>query len=352
MTGNNIKLETVTPIHIGNGEKYTFLDYFVEGGKANILNIDSIFEGMEDVDVINKLSKDIEEKIINGQAQINVNDFFGGYGVDASEHVIKKIKTDVEPSRRVEINQFINQNSRCYIPGSSIKGAIRTAYLFNYFNNNENIEKLVSVLNDRKIYDNLKSNELNKEVFGEITDDFFKYLHVGDSQFLIDNEMEIIETRRYNNKYQQKKGIPIYLEAINENSVVNFEIKICNGFRGTMEDIKNGIKNLTTTVCDYEISNNKNPDFIHKFYSKILDDMENTNRIYANIGFGGGYLPKTIYLLLWKYKKNINLIKRLLPTRNDKRRGIYQRVDNFEDFPRTITLCGNTPLGWVKLNFK
>jgi len=348
MAWNNIKLETVTPIHIGNGEEYTFLDYFLEDGAANILNVDLLFEGLKDIEVINQLSKDIEKNIVNGQVQVDVKDFFSKYDIDVSKHISKKIKTDVLPSRRVRIKKFINQKGRCYVPGSSIKGAIRTAYLFNYFDKNENIEKLMEVLENISIRDNDKSNILNKIVFGEITNDFFKYLRVEDSQFLTDCDMKIIETKKYNNKTQKK--LPIYLEVLKNGSVVNFEIKICDGFKDTIENMSSSIGNLTKTICDYEIKNNKNPDFIQNFYRKILDNMKNPNEIYINIGFGGGYLPKTTYLLLWKYKKNI--IKRLLPTSNDKRRGIYQRVDMFEDFPRTRTIYGDNPIGWVKLNFK
>jgi len=67
MTWNNIKLETVTPIHIGNGEEYAFLDYFVKDGAVNILNADLLFEELKDIEIINQMSKDIEAKIVNGQ---------------------------------------------------------------------------------------------------------------------------------------------------------------------------------------------------------------------------------------------------------------------------------------------
>jgi len=353
----NIELQTITPLHIGNGKSYSSLEYFIDNKYINFINLNSIFDGIgknktekESIDIINRLSKKIEKEVINSQSQIDSRSFFNEYGVNVSDFVLKKLQTDIKPQRRVEIHQFINQNERYYIPGSSIKGAIRTAYLFNYFDNNKNIENLVKVLNDSQIYN--KYDKLNKMVFGEITNDFFKYLHVEDSKFLTDDNIKVIETRRYNNKYPQRDGTPTYLETIKENTVVNFEIKILDKFNGKIESMKNNIRNLTKTVCDYEIKNKKNPEFIHKFYDKILNDMENPNEIYTNIGFGGGYLPKTIYLLLWKYNKHINLIKKLLPTRNDKRRGIYQRVNMFEDFPRTRTIYNEQPIGWIKLNFK
>jgi len=362
----NIELQTTTPLHIGNGKSYSSLEYFIDKGHINFIDINSVFESIgkgkteeESIKAIDELSKKIEKSVINTQQTIDAKAFFAEYVVNVSDFVIKTLQTDIKPQKRVEIHQFINQNGRYYIPGSSIKGAIRTAYLFNYFDKNENIEKLVRVLNDHQIYDKSKSNELNKIVFGEITDDFFKYIHVEDSQFLTDDNIKVIETRRYNNKPQttrfnnkpQKETILIYLETIKENTLVNFEIKIHDRFNGKIEDMKNSIRNLTGIVCDYEIKNNKNPDFIRDFYDKILDSMKNPDEIYLNVGFGGGFLPKTIYLLLWKYKKEINLIKRLLPTRNDKRKGIYQRVDSFDDFPRTKTIYDDNPIGWVKLKF-
>ncbi len=326
----NITLETVTPVHIGNGEEWSFLDYFIENGKANILNTDAIFESLNDVQIIDNLSKEIEEKIINGQAQINPKEFFGNY-IDVSKYIIKRIESD-EISGKVKIKKFINQQGRYYIPGSSIKGAIRTAYFFDFFD--KKIDTLVDVLKNK----NDKFKELNQIVFGEITSDFFKYFHVTDSQFISDSNMKIIKTIRYNNE-KNKEGVPICLEAIKEHSIVNFEIKIDDRSKITIEDIKNSVRNLTTTVCDYETNNNKNPDFIKNFYNEI----KKNNEIYLNLGFGGGYLVKTIYLLLWKHKKDISLIKNMLPIKKK------QKVDAFYDFPRTKVIYNKKPIGWVKI---
>jgi len=314
----NITLETVTPVHIGNGEEWSFLDYFIENGKVNILNTNAIFESLNDTQIIDNLSKEIKEKIINGQVQINPKEFFGKY-IDVSKYIIKRIESD-EISGKVKIKKFINQQGRYYIPGSSIKGAIRTAYFFDFFD--KNIDALVDVLENKS----------------EITSDFFKYFHVTDSQFISDSKMKIIKTIRHNNE-KNKEGIPIYLEGIKEGSIVNFEIKIDDRSKITIEDIKNSVRNLTTTVCDYETNNNKNPDFMKNFYNEI----KKNNEIYLNLGFGGGYLVKTIYLLLWKHKKDISLIKNNMPLKKK------QKVNTFSDFPRTKVIYNKKPIGWVKI---
>jgi CRISPR-associated protein Csm5 len=355
---DNITLETVTPIHIGNGEKYTFLDYFVDGGKANILNTDSIFGSVnEDIEVINNLSKDIEEKIINGQAEINVKDFFRGYDVDVSKHIIKTIKTDIEHSRRVEVKQFINQNGRCYFPGSSIKGAIRTAYIFDYFNDGRNINELVSVLEDANVRIKkgikphlIKFSEIEEIAIGKIQDDCFRHLLVSDSEFITDGQMSMIETKRYSNEKKKYKEHSVYLEVLDANESVNFKIKINKGFGKTIKDIRNSLIKLSKTVSDYEKNNPNNPVFLKEFYEYLSKDIHENETVYMNLGFGGGYLPKTIYLLLPKYGKDLNIIKEILPFSKDKQRK-RELVNAFTDFPMTKTVYNEEPIGWVKLNF-
>jgi len=342
MMHNNLTLRCETPIHIGNGEKYTFLDYFVDNGIMHVVDIDRVFDEIEDINVIDDLCGDIEKNIINGQAQINIREFFKQYEIDVREYVVGTIKTTVKPSRRVQISQFINQNGNSYIPGSSIKGAIRTAYLFNYYDGN--IERLVEILKNPKIGNKYKS--INDEAIGDIEKDIFRYLYVSDSEFIPKEKFTVIEARRYNN-IKQKEGNPTYLEVINEGTDVKFEIGIDKGFRNSLNDIASWCNNLSGTVVEYEISNRYGGKY-QAYYKKLSDEIKrNEDYFYLNLGFGGGHITKAIYLLLWKHNKDLRLIRGILKKERLIKEGM--RVNDFYEFPRTRVIFNNMPLGWVKI---
>jgi len=387
MTWNNIKLETVTPIHIGNGEIYTFLDYFVENREANVLNIDAIFEiigsksNSEDaIEAINNLSLDIEKNIVRNNV-INIKSFFEKYNIVVNNFVVKKIKTDVELSRSVQVKQFINQNRKCYLPGSSIKGAIRTAYFFDYFaknindlvsvlnstiNNNRNNNRIFSALNEIWIK-NITGSDLStyindysdRQHHPPVEQDFFRHLLVSDSEFIENKEMSIIETLRVHNYNKNKKSdrepLKIYLEVFDAKKTINFKIKVEDKFKekmGYIKDIIQKINNLSTIVAEFEKNNPNNKKELKEFYEKLHEKIKikSEEEVFMNLGFGGGYLPKTVYLLLWKYGKDLNLIKNLLPFRKEKE---WKRnlVKEFCDFPMTRETYKGEPIGWVKLNF-
>lgn len=66
-----------------------------------------------------------------------------------------------------------------YIPGTSIKGAIRTAILASVINENPRLVKENDLIVGKKI----SSSEIEKNIFGGIQNSMFKYLRIGDAFF-------------------------------------------------------------------------------------------------------------------------------------------------------------------------
>ncbi|MEM4347164.1 MAG: type III-A CRISPR-associated RAMP protein Csm5 [Candidatus Altiarchaeota archaeon] len=344
MIQNSLELICETPVHIGNGKKYTFLDYFLDGGFIHIIDTEKIFDDINKIEVIDGLCRDIENKIINGQAQIDIREFFGQYGIDPWRYVIKKIRTNVKPSRRVQISQFINQNGNCYIPGSSIKGAIRTAYLFDYYD--KDIDKLVKILEDQRIRNKYK--KLNEEAIGGIEEDIFRHIQVTDSSYINKNNFIVIEAKRYNN-IKKQWGNPVYLEVIDKETRIEFNVKIDERFKKSINDIMSWCNNLSKIIAEYEMNNRYNSNDLKKYYKSLYDNIkEDGEHFYLNLGFGGGHITKTVYLLLWKYKKDLKLIRGLLKIEKLIKKSM--RVNNFYEFPRTRVIFNNLPIGWVKIS--
>lgn len=346
MIQNNLTLRSETLVHIGNGEKYTLLDYFVDNEIMHIVDIDKVFDGIGDIQVIDSLCKDIEDKIINGQAQIDIRGFFSEYRLDVKKYVVKNIKTTIKPSRKVQISQFINQNGNPYLPGSSIKGAIRTAYLFDYYD--RNIERLIGILEDPEIQIKDKYKKINEKAIGNIENDMFRYVYVSDSGFIAKEDFTIIEARRYNN-IKKQEGNPTYLEVMNEGTDVKFEIKIDNRFKNSFENIASWCNNLSAKIADYEVKNKYSNESTRRYYQELSKKIkEDKSDFFLDIGFGGGHITKAIYLLLWGHNGNkLGIIENTLRTEKLIK---GKKLSNFYEFPRTRVLFNNLPIGWVKIS--
>ena len=357
-----LKVRTLSPIHISNGEEYANLDYFIKDGMANIINLDEVFRNMDE-NMIETFTKLIKNNMNNNRMEMTVEELYYSVGIDLSNEkfILKKVNCKIRPNARVKVKQFINQKNKFYIPGSSIKGAIRTAYIFDYYD--KNINELVDILEDKGILPNKKGSEVVKRCIGNIQEDFFKNLLITDSNFIDENNFEFIECRRYNtyefrkNKNSRKIwGNPEYNESLKKNVEFSVELTIKEGFPKDIKGIKNMCNKLMKTVIDYELNHKYIPENLKKYYNNIKNNInKNNNTFYLSIGSGSGFLSKTIYLLLWKHKKDINLIKKFLPTKKNKREKKFQKVENYLDFPRTRVIYeGNKiylPMGWIELSY-
>ena len=351
-----LKATARTPLCIGNGEIYNYLDYVPEKNKIKIIDINKAFEELKYIEKINKLSELIQNNIENNRSKFTTKELFEKVGItNISDCVVKEMDSEISVDKRGEIKQFINQNGKYYIPGSSIKGAIRTAYIFDYFDGK--IEKLVEILKNRN-----KGNELVKTAVGNIGNDVFKYLLVSDSGIIEGKNFKMVETERYNKYLSEKtkkplrRGNPQNAEVLKENSEFEISLTIKEGFPKKFDELKDMINNLTKTICDFEISVENNHKDLKEFYQNLKTELG--EEVYLDIGFGSGYLSKTIYLLLWKHKQDLKSIKWSLPIKKyfDRytKKKYPQKVNDYPDFPRTRTLYNlngkYVPLGWIKLN--
>ena len=350
-----LKITTLSPLNIGCGDSYTNLDYYIEDNKAKIIDIEKMMDSIGDIDKINQMQNLIKSNMGNNRLTISVKELYEGIGIYPDEYISKEINCKIENDARVQVAKFINQNGNYYIPGSSLKGAIRTAYIFDYYN--KNINKLIGILKDSKIPPFKKGNEVVKIAIGGIKDDFFKHLLITDSGFISPENFEFIETKRYNIENKKRNKPNVYgnkecKEVLKRNSNFNVELTIKKDFPKNFNDIKNMCNNLTGTIIEFETNNEYLPQSLKDFYkNNILNNLNKDNTFYLAVGSGSSFLSKTIYLLLWKHNKDLNLIKRLLPTRNDRRRNKFQKVNSYLDFPRTRVIETNKeiPIGWIKI---
>jgi CRISPR-associated protein Csm5 len=294
-------------------------------------------------------------------------------GLNPDDYVIREIDSEIKSDSRTRVKKFINQKNAYYIPGSSIKGVIRTAYVFNYYDNGRTKE-LLNILADRKInLDNKGKAVVENAISKNIPEDFFKYLIISDS-ISLNGEFKFINTKRWN--FRTKRfGVKVDVEAMTKG---NFEIKIKIDDRffeeigkklkinykvgddeEKFEKLKEICNNFSKAVVEFEL-NKSNPVHVEGFYEKLLADINKNDAIYLNLGFGGGFLTKTIYPLLWKHdkdNKNFRMIKSIflaLSGRNTKLKNAWYKANKYTDFPTTKTVyvknnSAIAPMGWIRM---
>ena len=217
-----IKLEVLTPVHIGSGnflaEDTEFIT-FSENNESIIAIIDDekILEiiGKENIDkwtdiIANK--KGLKQYLLQREKKLSSND------LDKRTLVVYGNGT------RTIKEQLHDGLQKPYIPGSSIKGAIRTTVLAQKILSDKHITK--NNLKNRK--GKFSAQEIEKKTFGsDANKDVFRFLLPGDAYF--DYETIAINANTLNlqgNGWEFKKGHGQLVECIPDGAETTFKLKI------------------------------------------------------------------------------------------------------------------------------
>lgn len=126
-----IRLKTLTPIHIGSGETINKLDYFLEAGNFWRVNFDTLFT--------DPAFQDMRKKFLQSAPS--------GQPIDQlvpkpllKKHILYKIpiSQSAQNTNLIEARLFIKSAGRVYIPGSSLKGAILSALCWDILRSRKN----------------------------------------------------------------------------------------------------------------------------------------------------------------------------------------------------------------------
>lgn len=179
---NNIKIETLTSVHIGSGVTYKNGADFVKGIFKNEDDKYSVI-GIIDPDKILKLIG--EEHIQNWVSLIEknmpTNEIVNLYAplseiAEYSKRIIMLWDEKIRNNDTLK-EYIINGNGVPYIPGSSIKGAIRTSILSSILAVSKDLIK-------EDLKRSIKGTDYEKFFIGKDPNcDFFRFIKVGDAHF-------------------------------------------------------------------------------------------------------------------------------------------------------------------------
>jgi len=356
---SQIKIRTLTPVHIGNGTElqgnFEYL-YFQKEKKVAVIDAEKVLEILGEENLSQWISC-----IDNNQPLLPV---------------IEKRKTDLKAidvadriiSLQYETSKPIREhiqggNNTVLIPGSSLKGALRTAVFADRIINNQ---KLVQGEINLKNYKGFFTDEhVSKNVFGsDPNHDIFKLLQVGDAAF---TQTEIFETNVLNlsgGNWRIKESLTQFVETIPAGEIttmrLNFQDILLkrsgnNYFNenATMLQLSNLLPQVnahTQRLVEDEFNFWKEKISEHDVIANYTDQLERIVNISKNcernecilrIGWGSGFRSMTGD---WQGSMNNEDYQRLVRALRPK---------HSEDllFPKTTRLiAGGVPLGFVKLS--
>ncbi|MEM4197077.1 MAG: type III-A CRISPR-associated RAMP protein Csm5 [Candidatus Anstonellaceae archaeon] len=304
------KIITQTPVHIGSGEKISEKNYYYDQ-KTNQF----IVPGEELYEILEKTNK-IKEFIESMEKGLKISDF-----LTRNQNVLEELKkTNVlkieaaeEKQNDLMISLLQKTNNLPYIPGSSIKGMIKTALYYHFYKKGISLGKILE-LEDPK-YENMHMfNNL-------IVRDFLPLKPIKTKVYKLES---ILRDQEY------KKGIPQYFECIPPKSEFAGEIGIGKNFKifGEVFNHENMMK------------------WIKEYFADVREDEgyeinEPQRGAYVKIGFGKGVFSNSILLAIRQknkeeFKKIIKDNYRVKEKDIDKFPKRRMRADRLKDSP-----CGS-----------
>ena len=307
-----VSLSTLSPVFIGDGGEALSpdTDFIKQGNQVIIIDQQKMQDALaKNPSLIDEFVQGIRH-FDNNRSLFSLSDFITKrLNIPFSD--VEQCRLPVEGEiQKTPIRRFIASAGRAYIPGSTIKGAIRTAVLLDWLLKTNAGKKQLAEIRmfiEKKDWKALKQLDPEKECFGTIARDVFKYLRVSDTAFFDDTSLSVSEIKRVSIKEQRaniqrkRSDIPMWGEALNSGTKSTFTVSLLKpssltGFQfldqqsiAELLDILNG---QSRESCERELQELEHAprDFepFRKFYEKLLDAINKIGVQDAIVRLGGG----------------------------------------------------------------
>lgn len=365
-----ISLETLTPLHIGSGtELLANFDYLADDKHTYILDQDAIYA--------HELEQNGPEKACLDKP---AGELIAMPSHERLSHFVRYPLQGATPKDVERIHEQIKDvYGRCYLPGSSLKGAIRRAMMVWSIGKGE----------VRPEWKNLKpekgraDDRWDKLVFGrDPNHDILRLLQVTDSQSLPAAQMIFCQARVF--QYEADPGSPIDLEAVAPGVTFESDIQVDEL---TLQYTDRTVYNTEADKLDWDkqvpwltilpqilrhtslrlleselqITREWGWELTAKKYAELMrrakDLPENTALL--QVGWGGGWLNKTVGPVLGEEYVNALRMKYNLgkppKTPSDWQPNLEKPFPNSRRLRSQWSVVGKDqpaePLGWVQVTF-
>lgn len=291
---SKIKIETLTSVHVGSGETLQYGTDLVPGQDAEGYGLFGIVDPKKILNLIG------EEHIGNWLAAIERRDSTKTIIKQFAPHAklkdySKRILLDYcdEPAKNGDtLKEFIHDGmGKPYIPGSSIKGAIRTAVLATLASEvRDAAKKIDASKKDTRtgqiIKQGANAKKVESELFGaDPNSDVFRFLQVGDAIFEPNCEEvhRMVNINERERKSFWDKGKPQMVETIGQNNETEFQLKLSSE--------------------NYDFARKTWPQSAKNKLGTLPDEMQTLQKLFRTIEENTEYLVGS-EIDYWKDRKN------------------------------------------------
>ncbi len=362
------ELQTLTPVHIGTGNKFNHIDGYFENGRWYRIDLDKVLARLgNDIPKIDRLTNQM------GQGNFRWGVYFKNNGLKPAEMSTYSLPCSQAP-KEDEIQEAIaTVGNRPYIPGSTLKGAIRTMLALGILTNQEDSldkERKQKYENSKKVLNSKSAQpagEIENIVFGKDPHhDLLRALQVSDTEPLPSDCLEIgvAKTVTLRGNTLQPKNYNSFVQQIKPGQRLTFTLKIDEALFGEQAKRRLGFTGLQerslmeiSEICWRETDTlmKKEQKFfrqyqigrLSEYYGKLIRFNDNLpeGTYLLQIGWGTGYNAQTITS---QFTKDINL--------RDLRERFGLGKLSVDVFPKTRRVYYDSkgdpvsPFGWVKIS--
>ncbi len=334
-----LKITVLTPLHIGNGREMLHeYDYAIFGRRTWRINENALLDtqDVEDPRVLEMLSRTKPAQLLKKPA-----DFVEGSPL--FRYVLKGTpKSSAEGA--VLREQIKDAFDHPYLPGTTIKGALRTALAW-YLWQQKRLRPEIGKLGGAPKF---AASGYERDLFGKNpNNDLLRALHVTDSAPLDVSALMLVNVRVLTQR--GKPGSPIEVEAIRRETVIEAQLKLDTAlFSEWAKKRELYLPNGDALMNFAEIASQHSRAAIERelnwarglpkgknlinHYEGMLQFPLTPNQFFLQLGWGGGWEQKTLGARL---KQDEGFMRTILKPRKmngyDVGRGHF--VKNVQDFP-------------------
>lgn len=300
----DVKVTVLSPLHIGTGrELMQDYDYAVHGGKTWRLNETAFLEAqkVEDPAVMQQLMSTPPAQLLQTQDFKEGSEYF--------RYVIKGTPRSQQPGSILR-EQIKTAEDRPYLPGSSFKGAIRTALAWQGWEE-RNLKPDRTKIDERR--PKFAARDYESILFGKDPNhDLFRALLVGDSESLGPETLMLVNVKVATSK-GVGRDIPIEVEAIRSDKQFTLPVKIdtrlFSEWARQRKDFhlggnKDWLLNMTGILRAHALErirkqlawfrNRRDASLVADFYARLEKLSFAENQFIVQLGWGGGWDSKTL----------------------------------------------------------
>jgi CRISPR-associated protein Csm5 len=252
-----IKAQLLSPLSVGDGNALSPLaDYFVQNGYLHYISPDRLETYLDENQLITAYVKAV-------RSAVNVaKDSFW-------EDTLQMDDLDLISSGRkariyvkdnpTEVKTIVRNGNAPYLPGSTVKGAFKTALLYGWLfqQDKRELKKLLTLIKEsekfeiEKQLDSLLNSRFNEK--GVMPD--FHHLRVSDSSLFSDSDVEVLMSKRLH-LIKGTFDIPIAREAIvAPNKVFGIPVTLYPQFQHSSLQFlnKDGLKGMFKLINDFSL---------------------------------------------------------------------------------------------------